>query len=360
MNSSVSYLVSHEIPLGWDDFVKRSKHSVPFILSSFLNYSKQRTVFIIALNSDNKMIGGLVSRIRGTRSLFGFNFKVFWLDAFPIIDRQSCEKEIEIQTELLSLLKNEARKAGAIAITFSHWTRVRCDSLLKQADFEIKRYATFILDLREDEDSIFSRFSKTTRKKIKRASVNKAVCVKHLCGSEVYPFIEKFHAVHKKSYYKAVETSKNSAMSLRTASSIRDLVNSFGDNIFLSLAFQGETIVSGNLVIRCGKSLFPFIAGTDTESKESANSVSFLFWSFFLWAKRRGFEVYDMGGVPANPEVNHPAYGVYRFKKSFGGEYQEFYGGTHVINRARFGLFMKISKNKRILRIAKKIFKGKI
>ena len=38
----------------------------------------------------------------------------------------------------------------------------------------------------------------------------------------------------------------------------------------------------------------------------------------------QGVKFMDLGGVPVKPDITHPSYGVYAFKRSFGGEYKEY------------------------------------
>ena len=42
-------------------------------------------------------------------------------------------------------------------------------------------------------------------------------------------------------------------------------------------------------------------------------------WEAIKLAKAYGCTEYDMFGVSPNPDPSHPMYGIYRFKKGFGG-----------------------------------------
>jgi lipid II:glycine glycyltransferase (peptidoglycan interpeptide bridge formation enzyme) len=46
------------------------------------------------------------------------------------------------------------------------------------------------------------------------------------------------------------------------------------------------------------------------------------------WARQHGITYYDMVGIPKREEreEGHPYYGVYQFKKGFGGEEVDFLG----------------------------------
>ena len=49
-------------------------------------------------------------------------------------------------------------------------------------------------------------------------------------------------------------------------------------------------------------------------------------WEAIQWAKERGCTVYDMWGAPDELDESDPMWGVYRFKKGFGGEFVEHIG----------------------------------
>jgi lipid II:glycine glycyltransferase (peptidoglycan interpeptide bridge formation enzyme) len=42
-------------------------------------------------------------------------------------------------------------------------------------------------------------------------------------------------------------------------------------------------------------------------------------WEAIQRAKARGCTEYDMFGISSKPEPSHPLYGLYRFKRGFGG-----------------------------------------
>lgn len=60
-------------------------------------------------------------------------------------------------------------------------------------------------------------------------------------------------------------------------------------------------------------------------------------WEVMRWAKRQGMTYYDMVSVPRpeNRNESDPSYGVYKFKKGFGGEVVEFLGCMDLPVRPR-------------------------
>ena len=54
-------------------------------------------------------------------------------------------------------------------------------------------------------------------------------------------------------------------------------------------------------------------------------------WEMIKWAKENNCDIYDFGGVSGFADENHPMYGVYRFKKGFGGDVTEFLGEYDLV-----------------------------
>ena len=49
-------------------------------------------------------------------------------------------------------------------------------------------------------------------------------------------------------------------------------------------------------------------------------------WEMIRWAREQGCTLYDFRGVSGDLNEDNPLYGLYRFKKGFGGEFTEFIG----------------------------------
>lgn len=54
-------------------------------------------------------------------------------------------------------------------------------------------------------------------------------------------------------------------------------------------------------------------------------------WSIICWALERGSRIYDFRGVSGDLSEDNPLYGLYRFKKGFGGEFTEFIGEYDLV-----------------------------
>lgn len=71
-----------------------------------------------------------------------------------------------------------------------------------------------------------------------------------------------------------------------------------------------------------------FMLGASDRENRKLKPTYLLQWEVIRWARERGITQYDMVGIPKKEDRNDedPYYGVYKFKKGFGGDVVEFIG----------------------------------
>lgn len=71
-----------------------------------------------------------------------------------------------------------------------------------------------------------------------------------------------------------------------------------------------------------------FMLGASDRENRKLKPTYLLQWEVMRWARERGVTHYDMVGIPKREDRNEedPYYGVYKFKKGFGGDVVEFIG----------------------------------
>ncbi len=96
----------------------------------------------------------------------------------------------------------------------------------------------------------------------------------------------------------------------------------------LLIATYGEKILAGLMVFRRGKRAWYLFGGTSNEERNRMPAY-LIQWEAMRWAARNGCVEYDLWGVPDFPESelenqfqerSDGLWGVYRFKRGFGGE----------------------------------------
>lgn len=103
------------------------------------------------------------------------------------------------------------------------------------------------------------------------------------------------------------------------------LLTAMGDQASLILGYYEDQVIAAGVTVVCGKIAWAVYGGM-LRSHNHLRPYYGLNWQRMLWAKSRGAEVFDFSGVPVDLSESSPLYGLYTFKKSFGGELVEFIG----------------------------------
>jgi lipid II:glycine glycyltransferase (peptidoglycan interpeptide bridge formation enzyme) len=175
---------------------------------------------------------------------------------------------------------------------------------------------TFVLNIKDTEDVILARMKQKCRYNIRLAE-KKAVTVR------AWDDIEGFYAmiqvtggrdgfgVHSHDYYRRAY----------------ELFYPTGTCELLVAEFEGKPLAA-LMVFAHGRRAW-YVYGASNDEERNRMPTYLLQWEAIRWAKARGCEEYDLWGVPdesedvleANFESRHDGlWGVYRFKRGFGGE----------------------------------------
>ena len=99
----------------------------------------------------------------------------------------------------------------------------------------------------------------------------------------------------------------------------------------LFFATYQDRILAGALVFVFGKICWYMYGASETIYSNVRPNYA-LQWHIIKWAKEKGCLWYDLRGVASfNPSPNHSGYGVYKFKKGFGGQPFTFLGDYYYI-----------------------------
>lgn len=189
-------------------------------------------------------------------------------------------------------------------------------SIFKPSTHNIQPPNTIIVSIKEDEEQILARMKPKCRYNIRLAE-KKGITVR------AWDNIEAFHqmmlitggrdnfGVHSKEYYQRAY----------------DLFYPKGICELLVAEFEGKPLAS-LMVFANGKRAW-YVYGASNNEERNRMPTYFLQWEAIRWAKSKGCEEYDLWGVPdENEEMleaqfesrNDGLWGVYRFKRGFGGE----------------------------------------
>jgi peptidoglycan pentaglycine glycine transferase (the first glycine) len=93
---------------------------------------------------------------------------------------------------------------------------------------------------------------------------------------------------------------------------------------------EGPIYLAGSIMAYWGdKSWYLYGASADRCRDTMPNYL--LQWEMIRYSVGLGLRMYDQRGVPASPSPRDPLYGLYRFKKGFGGGLEEFPGSFYLV-----------------------------
>ena len=214
---------------------------------------------------------------------------------------------------------------------------------LRTSPHNIQPPRTIVVDIKSSEEEILARMKQKTRYNIRLAE-KKGVTVR------AWDDLEAFHkmmlltggrdgfGVHSLEYYKH-------AYELLQPKQMGEL---------LVAEYEGKPLAA-LFVARYGDRAY-YLYGASTDEERNRMPTYLLQWDAMKWAKARGCEDYDLWGVPdedegtleANFETRHDGlWGVYRFKRGFGGELKRAVQAMdRVYNTLLYSFYLRLLRNK--------------
>ena len=176
---------------------------------------------------------------------------------------------------------------------------------------------TVMLDITADDDTIQARMNTSTRRNIRKAYKND-IHYYEASPADLHKFTAMMDitgerndfGVHESAYYKLMY----------------ELF--VPEHATLILAEHEGTTLAANLVISVGDTAI-YLEGASSNEKRKLMAAYGVQWEAIQWAQKRGCSYYDMWGIPDEDEAtleesfqerNDGLWGVYRFKRGWGGD----------------------------------------
>ncbi len=313
---------AHEL----DSFVAAHKNG-HFLQTSFWGRVKSdwKWFGIICRNGDGIITGTLAVLLRRISKT---SYHLMYAPRGPVCDLD----DIDTVNALIDAAKSEGKKYRAYKLKADKDTPIGNEayqSILLSAGFRFKKRTcgfedfqcrcVFRLNLKEKTaDEIFSSFHPKHRYNIRLAE-RRGVEIK-ICGKDK---TDVFFNIMK-------VTGERDGFSVPRAEYFADILDAFGENARLYIAYYRNAPIAGALAVRYGEKTWYFYGGS-LNSHRNAMPNYLLQWEMIKWAIESGCEIYDFRGVSADTDEKAPLYGLYRFKKGFNGEFIEFSGEADLI-----------------------------
>jgi lipid II:glycine glycyltransferase (peptidoglycan interpeptide bridge formation enzyme) len=124
---------------------------------------------------------------------------------------------------------------------------------------------------------------------------------------------------------------------------------------FIAMAYYKQQPVAGGILVANNSSIQYYLGASDNKMNRITNASSLLHYEIIKFAKEKGFESFDLGGTLVKPpDPSDSFYGVYMFKKEFGGKQYNYDCVSYSIRKYHY-LFVwwlrKYGKNPVAVRI---------
>jgi peptidoglycan pentaglycine glycine transferase (the first glycine) len=245
-------------------------------------------------------------------------------------------KDASAVRELLAAIRPIARQEGALCLKIepsleddaAHAERLRALGFHPSPQ-TIQPRRTLLVDLGAEPDEVLARMNQTTRRNIRLAG-RKGVTVRPGGEADLPAFYQLMKhtaerngfGIHTQDYYETAH---------------RLFVPS-GQGCLLLAEYESQ-LLAGLVAFAFGDTAI-YMYGASSDEERNRMPTYLLQWEAMRWARARGCRVYDLWGVPdADAEAleaefterSDGLWGVYRFKRGFGGRLMRWIGAWDLV-----------------------------
>jgi lipid II:glycine glycyltransferase (peptidoglycan interpeptide bridge formation enzyme) len=168
---------------------------------------------------------------------------------------------------------------------------------------------SWVLDIRPGADELLAKFKMTWRQNV-RSAERKGVVVREAAGEADFD-----------AYYALLKlTSERDAFFIHSKSYHREILRQFaerGDAVLYLAEHEGEPIAA-KMLIRFGDWCWDMFGAT-SNTKRNLKPAYLLQFRCFQWAQAKACRFFDFRTIPEVLEPGEEMWGVYEYKKGFGG-----------------------------------------
>jgi len=185
-------------------------------------------------------------------------------------------------------------------------------------------YGSYIIDLRQPEEKLWSNMHRNNRTAINRAIKNNVKIRNGLEYAEV-------------AYEQVRDTFKRSAIPFMDAKSFRRMLSAAGDNVKIFAADYQGTIQACAVNFYSMHSAYSMYAGGIPRPEEGATKL--LHWDAMRFFRSLGVECYDFAGARINPEKGSKQEKLAMYKRELGGQLVEGYIWKYPIRPLKYAVY---------------------
>ncbi len=171
----------------------------------------------------------------------------------------------------------------------------------------------------KSEDALLASFALKTRYNIRLAQ-RRGVTISRYSGNQQIPQeeLDSFDALMQ-------TTGKRDCFLVRNRVYFENLLTTMGNDGVLFIAKLNGVPIAGTIALYYGEKAW-YLYGASADEHRGTMPNYLLQWNMMCEALGRQCSIYDLRGVPGTGAPDDPLYGLYRFKKGFGGTHTRFAG----------------------------------
>ena len=123
-------------------------------------------------------------------------------------------------------------------------------------------------------------------------------------------------------------TGERDNFATRDTSYFKRIMEAFGDDARIYLAYYDGKTIAGALNVICGDKEW-YVYGASSNEYRNVMPNYLVQWEMIRWAIERGCSWYDFRG--GYPDESNPLHGIFKFKKGFCNDYMELMGEADLI-----------------------------
>ena len=327
--------ITAELYPSFYEMVQASQWGNPMLPTTY-----QSSLWGEVLVEGNRVIGGWIGTMRGNFPIAKIITKSVYFDSYPIFATDEIKNQYH--DSLINSMKLRAKQEGITMFNLTHWVRGRG----MQVDAE-DTGATFVSVLHKTEEDLWKEVESKQRNCVRKGEKSGVECV--VCkGEDSIRYLADFQRLRQRTQQHAIDKNAKASMLLKSDEFFKKIF--LNKNTTLLVGIVDNKVATVALMIQSGNTVYYYSGGSDYELNKKYSCSAYVLWKAICWFNSQGIDVFDMGGVPVQPTKEHPAYGVYAFKRSFGGDYQEFDGGKIAISKWKYQLLNWLLSQRKLLR----------
>jgi lipid II:glycine glycyltransferase (peptidoglycan interpeptide bridge formation enzyme) len=330
----------------WNKFLLTTSESTFFCTTDWWRAFNDAYLLQIK-NEKNELLAGIPFRILSVIPFVGRYFKFCWLDSSALVNQVFEESETyHLKKLTFDALIKYLRKTQVIVLFISSKAKSHDAKLYIDLGFNIEKCASLLLDITKDENEILKLFSNRNKETIRQAQ-KIGVQVKIFEGESALPYVYDYCKIQQKMFEHKKKSYSN--IYFKSESYLIKILSSSYNKSYLALAYYNNQPAAGAVLISYNKILSWYLGASDYLLVKTSKASNLLQYEIIKYAKNKGFINYDFGGIPFNidPSNSDPSInlnGVYKFKKSFGGDRCEYDHCNYVLRKYRYRFIWKLRK----------------